>query len=227
LSFDPAPAGDIASALDEKHLKYVRKDYKGANPSFLATDWTIGYIAPTVFYDGFDYGAYNSLKWIAGASNTPSVVMAPPGGVGSHSLRLVGGNGTPFGGVHALVPALKPKIVKVRIRVSSTTVSTGYIVLSESAANTSFSKTSMYLAFGGGGIFLNGKGLIPSYTTNVFHAWEFRLNWKSKTMSVYLNGKLQASNVEFYNTGQKSVGRIDLFNHGNSISWYDHLEMSN
>ena len=190
----------------------------------------------SIFNGGFLYdfedGVYSDV-WseVISGSYTVSVPSNLGAAGTSHSLSLVGGDGTAasfFNGLRVdLGAGSQPTQFAYYVRSGSATSADGCF-----AANGSDNNTVALVCFENDGTFLVGENLaylnLSSYLANTWYLIELRnFNWTSKTYDFYINGGLIRSNVAFTNTVSSDVKFINLFNFSiNSQAWWDQIRMT-
>jgi hypothetical protein len=226
VSFSQPLPGYIVNSSEQPYIKYQRADYNGAHPNFLASDWAMGFIAPTVFYEGFENSPHFSSVWNKGSSITGGLTGGPSwvNPVGSRTLYSSGGSKNHKKGWSRVLPGLKPKQIAFRGGTIDASVISGYFLVGPN--NTNVSDVAIFFYLNAGNMVIVSSTSSPTlmtYTSSKMYSVRLVLNWAAKTVNAYIDNQLKVVNLPFRSNSVNTIDRIDLYNYDGSGVFYDDI----
>jgi hypothetical protein len=166
----------------------------------------------------FEDGDYTG--WTAGGKNTASVVNTVAANSTTRSLRLSGGDGTGYGGLHQLFPAIQPSSISWWVRAEQTNTRSGIFELStpgEQLVQSYLNEDGQWYLWSG------AQAVSTGYTANTWIHFEIKdISWTNRSFYFYVDGAY-IGYFGFSGTGT-SIGRVDLYQYS-GVSYFDEIEL--
>ncbi len=226
LSFSPQGLSGIAHTLDESHLAYQRSGSMGKAPSFVAADWDLGFIAPTLFYDSFEDGNFNG--WTKVANNSSYKVISFSSNHGALSVEVTGDSGA-YQGLSYKIAPITPARISFSLRGAPTTSGfVGWFAVGDDDVANNDGLVQFRLNSSSPVITGQGQSLVlSSYKSNDWNDVVYEnISWNKKTFDLYINKQLVKAGVKFWDQSLQQITRVHLFNTAAGFVHFDGIEMS-
>jgi len=226
-TFSPLGLSGIVAAVDEPHLSYQRVATDAAAPEFLASDWTICFSPPTVFYDSFEDENYDGWTAVPGQVVYDVIGFSSPPH-GSYAVRIQDNTGS-YNGLSRSIEPSQPTRIQFSLRGSPAVNGfVGWFQVGDD--NVSGEDGIAHFRIGGSDLIITRQGgslVMSGYTTTDWNTVVYdNIDWQNKTFDLVINQQVVQAGAGFWQQDLAHITQVHLFNTADGYAQWDGIIMT-